>query len=109
MPLLTRFEENDLIARMKSGGRDAERSIKRLVEAHLRLVVFVARKYEGRGLEILDLIQAGNIGLLAAAKNFEELRRYNFATWAGWWIRRSIVRELERPRTDGVPVHMRPQ
>lgn len=95
VPLLSADEELALARRARRGDREARR---RLVEANLRLVVYVARRYLGRGLPLLDLVQEGNLGLLRAAEKFDHRRDLRFSTCAFWWIRQAITRALERQR-----------
>lgn len=94
LPRLTREDEAELAKRIRGGGQSAEGAEKQLIEANLRLVVTSAKCYRGRGLGLLDLVQEGNIGLMRAAKNFDYLREYRFATYAIWWIRRAIRSSL---------------
>jgi RNA polymerase primary sigma factor len=95
------------LAVIRHGEQEAERARKDLVEANLRLVVSVARKYVNRGLHVLDLIQEGNIGLMRGADKFEYRRGYKFATYATWWIRQAIGRAIaDQSRTIRIPVHM---
>ena len=95
------------VARVEQGERETEQAKKLLVEANLRLVVAVAKKYVNRGLHLLDLIQEGNIGLMRAADKFEYRRGYKFSTYATWWIRQAITRAIaDQSRTIRIPVHM---
>ncbi|HEY9793780.1 MAG TPA: sigma-70 family RNA polymerase sigma factor [Candidatus Obscuribacterales bacterium] len=102
--LLSASEEIELARRIGKGDEIAK---KLLVQANLRLVVSVAKKYQGRGLPFLDLIQEGNLGLIRAAEKFDPERGYKFSTYATWWIRQGITRSLaDKSRTIRVPVHM---
>jgi RNA polymerase primary sigma factor len=104
IPLLSREEEVDLSVRIKAGCEDSKR---RLVEANLRLVVNIAKRFAGRGLPLGDLVQEGNMGLMRAAEKFDSSRGFRFSTYATWWIRQSVSRAVfDQGRTIRVPVHM---
>lgn len=97
----------DISRRMSIGEAKARRAKKEMVEANLRLVIFIAKKYTNRGLQFLDLIQEGNIGLMKAVDKFEYRRGYKFSTYATWWIRQAITRSIaDQARTIRIPVHM---
>ena len=104
VPLLTTEEERRLALRIEAGDEEAK---KKLAEANLRLVVSVAKRYVGRGLLFLDLIQEGNIGLIKAIDKFDYRKGYKFSTYATWWIRQAITRSIaDQGRTIRIPVHM---
>ncbi|QCI15752.1 RNA polymerase sigma factor RpoD [Buchnera aphidicola] len=104
---LTIKEVKDINKRMSIGEAKAKRAKKEMVEANLRLVISIAKKYTNRGLQFLDLIQEGNIGLMKAVDKFEYRRGYKFSTYATWWIRQAITRSIaDQARTIRIPVHM---
>jgi len=105
--ILTIGEIKDVNRRMSIGEAKARRAKKEMVEANLRLVISIAKKYTNRGLQFLDLIQEGNIGLMKAVDKFEYRRGYKFSTYATWWIRQAITRSIaDQARTIRIPVHM---
>ena len=104
---LTIAQNKDINRRMSIGEAKARRAKKEMVEANLRLVISIAKKYTNRGLQFLDLIQEGNIGLMKAVDKFEYRRGYKFSTYATWWIRQAITRSIaDQARTIRIPVHM---
>ena len=104
VPLLTNEEEQELAVLVEQGDLEAKQ---RLAEANLRLVVSIAKRYVGRGMQFLDLIQEGNLGLIKAVEKFDYRKGYKFSTYATWWIRQAITRAIaDQARTIRIPVHM---
>ena len=107
VPLLSPEEETELALKIQAGGPDGEKAKQRLSEANLRLVVSIAKRYVGRGMQFLDLIQEGNLGLIKAVEKFDYRKGYKFSTYATWWIRQAITRAIaDQARTIRIPVHM---
>ena len=104
---LTEAVLRETVLEIQDGERMAEKAKAELIEANLRLVVSIGKKYTNRGLQFLDLIQEGNIGLMKAVDKFDYKRGYKFSTYATWWIRQAITRSIaDQARTIRIPVHM---
>ena len=107
VPLLTADEEIELSKQMELGGEEGRQARQRLAEANLRLVVSIAKRYVGRGMLFLDLIQEGNLGLIKAVEKYDYRKGFKFSTYATWWIRQAITRAIaDQARTIRIPVHM---
>ena len=107
MPLLSPEEEINLALKIQAGGPEGEKAKQRLSEANLRLVVSIAKRHVGRGMQFLDLIQEGNLGLIKAVEKFDHTKGFKFSTYATWWIRQAITRAIaDQARTIRIPVHM---